>query len=233
VELAERIEHELAAASRDVRGAPEKLTGTLRLSIGDGFVRFVSRVAASFRREHPETFVEIVVERRLADLPKREADLALRTAKSTSVTIISRKVGELRYGIYGSEDYLRRARHARVSRDSFPEHDFVIFEGVLERQPEIRWLRERGATRFPFRTNSIDGILEGAVAGQGLAALPTLIADAVPTLRRVRLDEEPPAKPVFIAMHRDMRSVSRVRAFADVLANEVARVVANGTWNAL
>jgi len=231
VELADRIEHELAATARDVRGAPETLTGTVRVSIGDGFERFVVRVAASFRRDHPETFFEMVVDRCVADLAKREADLALRTAKSRSDTIVTRKVGELRYGIYGSEDYLRRARHPRVSRGNFPTHDFVIFEGVLERQPEIVWLRERGAARFPFRTNSTEGVLEGAVAGQGLAALPTLIADSHPALRRIRLEEEPPTKPIFIAMHRDMRSVPRVRAFADALTNEVARVLAGGTWS--
>jgi DNA-binding transcriptional LysR family regulator len=231
VELAERIEHELAATARDVRGAPGKLAGTVRLSIGDGFVRFVARVAASFRREHPSTFIEMVVDHRLADLPKREADLALGTGRSTSDAVVARRVGELRYGVYGSEDYLRRARHARVSRSNFPEHDFVIYEGVLEGQPEIRWLRERGAVRFPFRTNSTDGVIESAVIGQGLAALPTIIADSIPALRRIRLDEDPPSKPIILAMHRDMRSVPRVRAFADALTNEVARVLAAGTWN--
>lgn len=232
VELAERIERELAAASRDARSAPEKLTGVVRVATGDGFVRFVSGVAASFRREHPETFVEMVVDHRMADLSRREADLALRTGKSTSATIVARKVAELPYGIYGSEDYLRRARRAGVANDDLPQHDFVMFEGALERMPEISWLREHGAARFPFRTNSMHGILAGAVAGQGLAALPTLLADAIPTLHRIRLEEEPPAKPIFIAMHRDMRSVPRVRAFADALARDVARVLAGGTWSA-
>lgn len=231
VELAERIENELAAASRDVRAEPEKLTGTVRVAIGDGFARFVTQVVASFRREHPDTFVEMVVELRVADLAKREADLALRTARSTSDTIITRKVGEFRYGVYGGEEYFRRQRRQRVSLADFPEHEFVIFEGALERQPEIRWLREHGAARFPLRTNCIEGVLEGAIAGQGLAALPTVIADPVPALRRLRLEEDPPSKPILVAMHRDMRSVPRVRAFADALANEVARVLAAGSWS--
>jgi len=41
----------------------------------------------------------------------------------------------------------------------------VIYDGVLERQPEIRWLRDQGAVRFPFRTNRADGIIEGAISG--------------------------------------------------------------------
>lgn len=225
VELAERIEAELAVTARDVGADPERLAGVVRVSLGEGFVRFTAGVAAAFRREHPETRFELVAESRVADLRQREADLALRTVRSRSETTVSRRLGELRYGLFAAEDYLRRSRGARVSRDNFGGHDFVIYEGFLERQPEVRWLRERGATRFPFRASTTDGLLEGCIAAQGIAALPTLIADAVPALRRIRLDAEPPGKPIFLAMHRDLRAVPRVRAFADVLAREITRVL--------
>jgi DNA-binding transcriptional LysR family regulator len=102
----------------------------------------------------------------------------------------------------------------------------VIFQGLLERQPEIAWLRERGAARFPFRASSVDGIVEGTVAGQGIAALPTLVAAGIASLRRLRAEEDPPSKPVYLAMHRDLRSVWRVRAVADALAADLARASA-------
>ena len=229
VDLAERIESELAVAARDLSAEPEKLAGVVRISVGEGFVHFVARIAAAFRREHPETLVEIVVDQREADLPKREADLAIRTIQSTSDTVLTRKIGELRYAVYGSEEYLRRSRSTRVTLQSFASHDFVIYEGFLERLPEIRWLRERGAARFPFRASNTDGVLEGAVSGQGLAALPMLLADSGATLRRIRLDEEPPSKPVFLAMHRDMRSVPRVRGLAEAIASECARALSSAT----
>jgi DNA-binding transcriptional LysR family regulator len=88
--------------------------------------------------------------------------------------------------------------------------------------PEITWLRP------PSNASKTDGVLEGCVAGQGIAALPNLMADAVPALRRLRLDEEPPSKPIFLAMHRDMRAVPRVRAFAEVMAREVALTLGDG-----
>jgi DNA-binding transcriptional LysR family regulator len=225
VELAERMEAELAVKGRDVRAEPGKLAGIVRVSLGEGFVRTTARVAAAFRREHPETLFELVVESHVADLPKREADLAVRTVKGTSGAVVSRKIGELRYGLFATEEYLRRSRRARVSRANFAEHDFVIYDGFLAGQPEVRWLRDRGAVRFPFRATNLDGIVEGTAAGQGIAALPTLLADTVPLLRRVRLDEDPPSKAVYLAMHRDMRAVPRVRAFADVLAKEGSRIL--------
>ena len=223
LKLAERIEAELAVTARDLSPEPEKIAGTVRLSVGDGFTRFGARVAAAFRREHPEAHVELVAEQRMADLPKREADLALRAARSSSDAVITKKIGELLYGVYASEEYLRRIRAARISRSNFAAHDFVIYEGFLENQPEVRWLRARGAARFPFRANNTDGIVEGAILGQGLAALPTLLADSVPTLRRLRLEEDPPCKSVFIAMHRDLRTVPRVRVLSEIIAREFAQ----------
>jgi DNA-binding transcriptional LysR family regulator len=227
VQLAERIEGELAATARDVRAEPSKLAGVVRVALGEGFVRFIAGAAATFRREHPETFFELVADQRVADLPRREADIAMRTVKSTSDTVVSRKLGDLRYGLFASDEYLRRRRDARGGKKSFAEHDFVIYEGFLERQPEVRWLRDRGAARFPVRASNTDGLLEACVAGQGIAALPTLLATGAPTLHRIRLDEEPPSKPVYLAMHRDMRAVPRVRAFFDFLAKEITRALSD------
>jgi DNA-binding transcriptional LysR family regulator len=226
VELAERIEAELAVTARDARAEREKFAGVVRVSLGEGFMSFVADTAAAFRRDHPETSFELVVDQRVADLPRREADLALRTVKSTSDALVVRKIGELHYGLYATEEYLRRSGRARVSRADFPEHDFVIYEGFLERQPEIGWLRDQGAARFPFRASNTEGLLQGALLGQGIAALPTMMAEASPALQRMRIGEEPPTKPVFLAMHRDLRNVPRVRAFADVLAKQAAAMLA-------
>jgi DNA-binding transcriptional LysR family regulator len=228
VRLAERIESRLASAARDLREEPAKFSGTVRVSLGEGFVRFGVRVAAAFRREHPETRIELVADAVVADLAKRAADIALRTVKSTSDTLVTRKLGELRYGLYASDDYIRRRRVALASARDFAAHDFVVYEGFLERQPEVRWLREHGAARFPFRASNTEGVLEGVVAGQGIGALPVLLAGALPMLQRIRVTEDPPSKPIFIVMHRDMRAVPRLRAFADALASEVERVLAFG-----
>lgn len=100
------------------------------------------------------------------------------------------------------------------------------YEGFLERQPEMRWLAERGAKRFPFCSSNTDGVLEGALAGQGIAALPHLLADEHPTLQRLQLDEDPPDKPVFVAMHRDLRKVGRVRALGEALGDTLAQALA-------
>lgn len=223
--LAEQLEEKLSLAARDVVANEERYAGKVRISTGDGFVRAAARVAASFRAAHPETHVEIVAEVRMHDLARREADIGIRTARSTSEPLLARRVGDLRYGLYATERY--RAHATPTRRLDFTRHDFVGYEGFLARQPEMAWLRARGAHRFPYLASNTEGILEGALHGHGIAALPHVLAAEHPTLERLELDEAPPSKPVFVAMHRDLRKVGRVRALAEALGDALAAALAD------
>jgi len=224
VELAARVESDLAVATRDLRADREHLAGVVRISTGEGFVRAVTRIAAAFRAEHPETEFELVADAKMADLSKREADVGLRVAKTPSDQVVSRKLGELRYALYASEVYLTRAGTPTFER--LRRHAFVGFEGVLENQPEQRWLRARGAERFVMKVSTTDALVEAAVEGQGIAALPSLLAEHDRRLVAIPLPEAPPRKPIYLAMFREIRHVARVRAFADRLAAEIIALLA-------
>ncbi|MFT3771456.1 MAG: LysR family transcriptional regulator [Minicystis sp.] len=224
--LAEQLERQLSLASRDVSADEARFAGKVRISAGEGFVPAAARVAAAFRAEHPETHVEIVADARLHDLARREADIGIRTARSRSDPLLVRRVGELRYGLYASAGYWAAHRAPRGRGLDFARHDFVGYEGFLAQQPEMLWLAARGARRFPFLASNTEGLLAGALAGQGVAALPHLLAAEHPSLTRVRLDEDPPAKPVFVAMHRDLKKVGRVRALAEALGDALAEGLA-------
>jgi DNA-binding transcriptional LysR family regulator len=217
VALAEQMEAKLGVAARDLSHAEARLAGTVRVSLGEGFVAYAARVLAEVRRAHPEIQLELVAEARSADLGRREADIGIRTVRGSSDAVIVRRVGDLVYGVYGSEGYLAAAASARVPQRELSRHDFVGYEGFLEKQPEMRWLRERGATRFPFRASTTDGLLHGALCDQGLAALPDLLAREHPRLVRLKLGEDPPAKAVHLAMPRELETVPRVRVCFDAL----------------
>lgn len=220
--LAEQTERRLAVVSRDLTRGAAELAGTVRVSLGEGFVRGVAHALAELRRDHPETQIELVAAAHAADLTRREADIGVRTMRSHAAAVVTTRAGVLDYGVYASERYLARAGVPRHRAD-LARHDFVGLVGALERQPEIQWLRARGAVSFPFRANTSDGVLAGVLADQGVAALPAVLAGSHPQLRRLDLGEDPPAKPVYVAMHRDLRAVPRVRAVADVLRTALLR----------
>ncbi len=124
-----------AVARRAMSAPSQRLAGVVRVSLGEGFVRFVAGVAAAFRREHPRRSSSSWPSSASPIYPKREADIALRTVEI-----------DVRY------DRLAQARRpplralcsrgvpapltqrARLAQN-FADHDFVIYEGFLARRP--------------------------------------------------------------------------------------------------
>jgi DNA-binding transcriptional LysR family regulator len=215
VALAEQLERGLSATRRD---APE--AGVVRVSVGEGFARSAARVLADFQRANPLIHIELSADSRLADLTRREADLGVRTIRSGSKALIEKRIGVLRLGLFASRAYVeRRLGSPTLARADFERHDFIGHEGALKRLPHEQWLQAHGAHRFPFRSSSDEALLEVACRGQGLALLARAQAGALSELVELKLEgcEPPPAFDIYLALHREVRKVPRVRAVAHAL----------------
>jgi DNA-binding transcriptional LysR family regulator len=127
-------------------------------------------------------------------------------------------VGRLRFGLYASQSYLeRRLRGGKLEVTDLPRHDFIGYEGTLAKLPQAQWTLSRGATRFVFRSNSDLALLEATLQGQGICMLPDAAVRSVPGLVRLDVDADLPSVAVFLAFHRELRSVPRVRLVIDAL----------------
>jgi DNA-binding transcriptional LysR family regulator len=213
VQLAERVQHDLAVAERDLRGEADA-RGAITVALGPGFVEVVSQVVARFRIEWPATRFELIVDQRAADVARREADLAVRTGKVGGDGVVYRLVGPLHFGVFASERYL--ARHGSPGH-TLSSHAFVGYTGPMAAQPLMAWLRREGVTRFPVVVSSNDALAACALEGLGLAVLPVAVGRGLRGLIRVESPTPPPGKSVYLAMHRDLRQVPQVRRFADAL----------------
>jgi len=224
VRLAEQLELGLSAARRDEGGAA--LGGTVRISCGDGFVRPVTHVLAEVRRSHPQLVFELIAESRMVDLSRREADIGIRNVRSSAPALIERKVGMIGFALYASHAYVeRRLRTPRLAADDFARHDFVGYEGALTSSPQMTWLRERGAVRFPLRTSSDLAFQDATEEGMGIGLLAEVLGAALPRLVRLDVDGAPPSVPVYLAFHRDLRRVPRVRVVLNALEAALRRVL--------
>lgn len=217
VSLAEQLELGLRAVKRDEHATA--VAGTVRISMGEGFVGPVTQLLADLRRRHPALWLEVVSETRQVDLARREADIGIRKGRSSSPSLVERSVGRLHFGLYASTAYVeRRLRGGRLLLADLERHDFIGYEGALAKQPQTAWLSERGATRFVFRSNSDFAVLEATLQGQGIAMLADAAARALSGLMRLELDVELPSAPVYLAYHRELRNVPRVRVVLDALS---------------
>jgi DNA-binding transcriptional LysR family regulator len=214
VELAESLELGLRA----VRRTEQELGGVVRVSTGDGFAGPLVQVLAELRRRTPETQIELVSEARLADLSRREADLAIRTSRTSSAVVVERPLGRLAFSLYGSKEYVaRRLPGATLAPADLARLDFVGFVGPHEQLPQAKWLASLGAKRFGFRANTDALLHEAARQSQGLAVLADLVGDADPTLQRLEVTPRAPTIPVWLVFHRELRSLPRVRSVAQAI----------------
>lgn len=222
VALAEELELGLGSLVRD--GRESEVEGSVRLSLSEGFVRPVVPALARLTAKYPALSVELISESRMADLARGEADIGLRIVRSTSPSVVSKPMGRAATGLFASRDYIdRRLPTARLGTDAAHLHDWVGLDSSLERVPQEKWVRDYGARRFVFRSNSAVAIEHALVAGMGIGVLSEVQGTTFPTLVQLDLDRTPPHVDVFIAFHRDAKKTPRVRVVAKELQAELNR----------
>lgn len=217
---ATRMEEALLAGEREVRGADTRISGSVRVTAGDGLVHFVLAPAVtSLVRLHPDLTVELRADTRALDLSRREADVAVRLSRPREGALVARRLGVMRFGIYGSRAYFERRAMPRRSAD-LPTHDFVGFEPELDDLPQSRWLRKlAGEPRWVLRANTTSAHAAACRAGLGLALLPVFVGarmtDLVPVLPRL----EGPSREAYLVVHEQVRKSARVDAVLTWIAH--------------
>jgi DNA-binding transcriptional LysR family regulator len=192
------------------------------VTAGDGFAELLGEAIAGFVTEHPDVSFDVLVENRPVDLPRREADVALRTLHGREGSLVYQSLGAVPYGLFAGPAYAARRGLPRTLRE-LPRHACVGLSAPLERVSWMRWLRANGVTRFTLRATGFALLLAAVRGGIGIAPLPERMADGlVRVLPRVR----PDPLPVWIASHVDARRLPAVRAFVDYL---VARFRVSGS----
>lgn len=223
LEHAQQMERDVLAVERRVSGRDEGVQGTVRVTASEWLITGVlARVVAPLLARHPELTVELVADQRHLNLSRREADLALRPRRFDSDGIVQRATAKLGFGLYAAPSYL--SRHATPTHGDGRGHVLIAMTddvGDVARG----WLEEiLPGARHAARTNGRDAMVALAVAGAGLACLARVVGDRVPALERLPTASAPPIPTLWMGMHRDAHGTPRVRAVADHLARELARL---------
>ena len=71
------------------------------------------------------------------------------------------------------------------------------------------------------RANSINSALNAAIVGTGIAAIPSFLATAEPTLTRM-LPDPIGLRDIWLVFHPDIGRIARVRRVIDFVAAEIA-----------
>jgi len=210
---AERVEAELAEAERELAGADQRPTGSVKITCGDGFATCVLCPGLPvFLETHPGLQVEIRAEVRALDLTRGEADVALRLFRPRERSLVARRLGLEHYGLFAAPAYLERRGTPRARRD-LAEHQLVLYDRDLDRLRSQAWLRQTaGSARVAARASNTSTLHAACAAGAGIALLTRAYVRRDPRFVPVLPQLAPPPSEIWAVTHQELRDSARVVA---------------------
>ena len=208
--------------ARSVSGAEAGVSGTVRITASQPVAcMLLPPLLARMRLELPEVQVELVASNEVSNLLRREADIALRMVQPTQASLVARRIGKVTLGTYAHRDYLRRRGTPRQPPDLM-QHDVV----GNDRQGDIaRGFAAMGfpveREQFALRTDDLIAYWQVVRAGLGIGFVADYMARTEPDLVAVLPMLRLPELPIWLTVHREIRTNQRIRAVYDFLAAAV------------
>lgn len=220
---AEAMEQAAHALERRVAGLDEQVAGTVRIATTDSLgARFVLPALARLRRSQPGIEVVMVTSHQIANLTRREADIAIRTLRPDAPELIARRLAQLGLGLFAAPAYLADRGEPREG-DAFAGHDLLVYQrSVVPSMWESLCGEPITRGRVVFQTSSTTMLFEAAVNGLGIAELPTYRAVREPRLVRV-MPKRQDRFDVWLVAHADLYKTARVQNVIAAIADEFAR----------
>ncbi|HZY69217.1 MAG TPA: LysR family transcriptional regulator, partial [Devosia sp.] len=103
---AERMETEALALDREITGTDARLTGLVRITASEtlAFGMLVAQLA-KLREAHPGIAVEMLIDNRVLNLSRREADVALRVSRPGEPELFGKKLCDIAWTVYGTPEF--------------------------------------------------------------------------------------------------------------------------------
>ncbi len=216
--LAQVVEVERAMQAVERQGdAIRPLSGVVRLATFESLAHFLLVPQLHrFVSRYPQLQVELLVNRHLADLARREADLALRIMDPHRDThapdCIAQRVGEFRFGLYCTRQALEQAG------GDWQRLPHVSWDAAWYRLPMVEWLCELFPGQAPVvRSNTMQAHYLAASSGMAAALLPTFIGDQDDRLIQATSLRMETRHELWLLYHRDMKASARVMAMRDFI----------------
>jgi DNA-binding transcriptional LysR family regulator len=228
-EPAEAMEAAFDQMLRMASGAGEAVAGTVRITASQVMgAEVLPPLLNRLRQRHPDLQFELELSDDLADLMRRDADLAVRMLRPTQGDLLARRVGQVRLGLYAHQSW--------VDRHGLP----ASFVALVQARQLIGYDRQRGLIDalaaqghqlargdFGLRSDSNLAQLAAMRAGLGVAICQAPLAARDRALVRL-FPSIGGAMEIWLACHPAMSSVARVRASLDGIGKGIAAYCVEG-----
>lgn len=205
--------------ARQARGVQQVVRGTVRLTTSQPVACvLLPPILARLRLALPDIQIELVVSNAVTNLLQREADIAVRMVRPDQGSLVGKRIGQVSLGAYAHRDYLQRRGSPRQPEDLL-QHELI----GNDRQTDIaRGFAAMGypiaSEHFGLRTDDLMAYEALVRAGAGIGFLARYLARRSPELVPVLPSLPIAPLPMWLVVHREIRSNPRIRAVWDHLA---------------
>lgn len=223
---AERVEAEMAAASRIIVGRDAQPSGTVYVTLPHGLaMTSLMDDFAAFADLYPDIILNMNFTNDVRDLMRREADVSLRVSDEVTDDLVGRKLVQMSQAAYCTREY------AEQINDNGGEGLHLIGWHEPEEATTAQWVKDSYYPKatLKHRVSELVPLITLAASGLGMAYLACNLGDRHPGLIRAPFQKPIPYRSIWLLLHRDLRNTARVRLFVDFLAERV-RSKRNEFW---
>jgi DNA-binding transcriptional LysR family regulator len=217
-DAARTMETGAAELARNVSAQKTNASGSVRITASHSVAcALLPSVLAQMRMVLPDIQVEILASDEVSNLLRREADIAVRMVRPDQSSLVAKRIGEVTLSSYAHSDYLRRRGVPKQPQD-------LLTHEVVGRDKDDSIIRGFAAfgyvvkkDRFALRTDDIMAYWGAVQAGLGVGFVADFLARSdklvLPVLPMLKI----PPLPVWLTVHREIRTDRRIRAVYDFL----------------
>lgn len=225
-EAAQAMNTGAADFSRLASGAGQSVKGSVRLSASQpAAFHLLLPILARMRHVLPQVTVELVVSNSVSNLLLREADIALRMVRPEQGSLVARHIGQVRVRAFASNDYLLRRGTPKLLED-LAQHDLIAGDTNTEIQQGFEAMGfPASALHFGLRTDDMNVQWAAVRAGIGIGFMGEYPLESDPSITALLPMNALPELPVWLTVHRELRTSARIRAVYDFLGDEVGQAL--------
>ena len=177
-EQSARILSDIAELESKIRESDRAVSGRIRLSAPLTYASYnLSPIIVAFMIENPEVVVELVLSETYIDLIEEGIDFAVRFGDLKDSGLITRKISETSHVFCASPAFIKQNK-GLTDLNALKNVNCLKFTG----NPIWRVNKDGRTYNFTPKgtliSNSGEALREFAIAGQGVAFLPSFLADA-------------------------------------------------------
>lgn len=186
----------------------------VRVTCGPWAAALLSRNIRRLVGDPADTEIEIVSSITFLDLPRRQADIAIRNQKPGGKRLVLKRLPDYACAVYGASRLVKDHGEA-FSEQRFSEFDWVALVEELDHFPTARWLASRLKSRPVARVSTSTNLLDAVKGGTVLAVLPCFAGELEDEIARLGDTFVPDYGGHWMVLGEDFRRRPHVRRAAD------------------